>query len=422
MPRMRTSTPVALLVLMSLAAITRAAEPEFDDGKFPPPKPPALKWNDLLSGRLEDHWTDMNCTLAGSFKLAPDAAGVPVLAGNGHPIGVVRSMRAYENFVLELDWRHLTEAPNSRGGAGTTGNSGLYVWADPIPPPGNPFTRAVEVQICNLGNGQWYTSHGDLFPIHGATMTADPRFGVSGSRSMPVEFRGRKTGEWNHCRITCADGAIQQELNGALVTAGFRASPRKGYLCIESEGGPVEFKNMRLAELPGDPGLAPEQICLLLPAGTRTTCLYDGISVDGWTAGDGQRGEWAAKDHVLACAGRATGDLSRMLPSGDCTVILDWAGDAADKGDSVPFALDGLENATPLRYDPAPPKGWNRAEVKIVAGKVGVTINGKIVSPERPLPAGAAAPRALRLLNPGRPISFCNLMRIDAPTASPRGK
>ena len=33
-----------------------------------------------------------------------------------------------------------------------------------------------------------------------------------------------------HVRITCVDGVIQQEVNGALVTSLYRVSPRKGYM------------------------------------------------------------------------------------------------------------------------------------------------------------------------------------------------
>ena len=77
---------------------------------------------------------------------------------------------------------------------------------------------------------------------------------------MPIEYRGKPTGEWNHVRLTCVDGTLQQEVNGALVTALYRISPRKGYISFESEGGPVEFKNMRLQQLTPDPELAAKHL------------------------------------------------------------------------------------------------------------------------------------------------------------------
>ncbi len=405
---------LSFLLLVAFVSMGSAADTKYKDGAFPPPRPPESKWVDLLSGKLEDHWSDMNCSLASSFKLANDENGVAVLAGTGHPIGLVRSLRPYENFVLEIDWRHLTEAPSSAGAPGTSANSGLYVWADPLPPLGNCFTRAIEVQVCNLGNGAWYTSHGDLFPIHGATMIPDPRFGVSGSRSMPIEFRGHKTGEWNHCRITCADGTIQEEFNGALVSAGFRSSPRKGYLCLESEGGPVEFKNMRITELAPDPALKPGQISQILPDGARTTCLFNGLNLDGWAESDDQKNNWTVADRLLRCTGKSTGDINRPLPGGDCMIQLDWSKDKNATENAVPVALEGAGLPATLPTDAIRPEGWNRIEINIIAGKIAVNVNGKPAVAEQPLPTDSSRqPRILRLLNPGHAVTFCNVMQTQ---------
>ncbi len=407
---------LVFLGVVSFIPFTSAAPAKYEDGKFPPPKPPEIKWTDLLSGKLEDHWSDMNCSMAASFKLANDDKGVAVLAGSGKPIGLIRSLRPYENFILEMDWRHLTEAPSAGGGGkgGSSGNSGLYVWADPVPPLGNCFTRAIEVQICNLGNGAWYTSHGDLFPIHGATMIPDPRFGVTGSRSMPIEFRGSKTGEWNRCRITCVDGTIQEEVNGAVVTAGYRSSPRKGYLCFESEGGPVEFKNVRISELAGDPALKPEQVSIVLPEGVRTTCLFSGVSLDGWTVGDGDKEEWTFQDRMLHCAGKAKVEISREVQGGDFTVMLDWSKEKGVTENAVPASLTGLGLPATIPGESIH-DGWNRVEFKRSEGKVSVTINGKVAVAEQPMPDQKREQRhLLQLTSPGHAVNFCNIMCIDA--------
>ena len=401
----------AFTLTFAMFASIRAfgAEPQYEEGKFPPPKPPDVKWVDLLSGKLTDHWTDMNCSLADSFKLVKDEHGVAVLAGSGRPIGLVRSLRAYENFILEVDWRHLTEAPSSAksGRGGTTGNSGIYVWADPIPPPGNSFTRAIEVQVCNLGNGQWYTSNGDLFPIHGATMIPDPRFAVSGSRSMPIEFRAAKTGEWNHCRITCADGTIQQEFNGAVVTAGFRCSPRKGYLCLESEGGPVEFKKMRVTELPPSPDLKPDQVSILLPPDTRGTCLFNGLSLKGWS-GENQRG-WSVADRIIRCSDSAEMNLRRDLPGGDYTLILDWQ--TAKKGAKerlLPFKLEAVD-ISETEANALIRAGWNRVEYRFKGAGCSMKVNGRPVE----VRSVRETRGAIELVAPGHAIEFCNILTVD---------
>src|SRR4051812_32209551 len=71
----------------------------------------------------------------------------------GVPTGVMRTERQYENFVLELDYMHLVPG----------GNSGLFVWSDPITAVGQPFTRAQEIQILDGLHTDVATSDGDVF-------------------------------------------------------------------------------------------------------------------------------------------------------------------------------------------------------------------------------------------------------------------
>lgn len=270
------------LVTLTLAAIgSLSAQDKPVDGKFPPMKAPEGKWENLLEGKLTDRWTGMSMPIDSPLittKPNPDKTSEYILHIDRGPTGLIRSLKAYENFIMELEWRHLTEAPNAGGGNGTSGNSGLLIAHSAFPKPGGPYPgEGHEVQVCNLGNGDWYTSHGDIFTLPGTSSQAipDPRFAVShacGHRSMPVEFRGSKTGEWNKVRITCVDGVLQQEVNGALVTSLYRISPRKGYMSFESEGGAVEFRNMRLQELAPDPELAPRHIAPLLPE--PMACAY----------------------------------------------------------------------------------------------------------------------------------------------------
>jgi hypothetical protein len=243
------------------------------DGQFPPPKPPEGKWENLFAGALQDKWTGMSMSIQSPLiSTEPNAEkpGEYVLKIARGPTGLIRSIKPYENFVLEYEFRHLTEAPSAGGGKGTSGNSGLLICHSAFPAFGGPYPReGFEIQVCNLGNGSWYTSHGDTFTLPGSISTGmpDPRFGVShdcGHRSMPVAYNGSKTGEWNRIRITCFDGMIQNEVNGTLASTLLRCSPRIGYMSFESEGAPVEFRNMRIQELAPDPELAAKHRVPLL--------------------------------------------------------------------------------------------------------------------------------------------------------------
>jgi hypothetical protein len=57
-------------------------------------------------------------------------------------------------------------------------------------------------------------------------------------------------GEWNHYYIRGINGEIRLWVNGEEVSGGSDCTPCTGYICLESEGAPVEFKNLRIRELP----------------------------------------------------------------------------------------------------------------------------------------------------------------------------
>jgi hypothetical protein len=341
---------VVAVAAVSAAAVSRGGEPV--DGQFPPPKPPDGKWEPLLVAPLASKWTGMSLAIDSPLLKTtpnPERPGEVVLHIARGPTGLIRSMKAYENFILEYEFRHLTEAPNANGGPDTSGNSGLIIAHSAFPKPGGPYpNEGHEIQVCNLGNGSWYTSHGDTFTMPGSTSTAipDPRFGIShdcGHRSMPIAFRGSKTGEWNRIRITCVDGVIQNEVNGHLASALYRASPRKGYMSFESEGAPVEFRHMRIQELEPDPDLAAKHIAPLLPEAMTT-------------------------DYLTARAPVA-------LPDGTFIAMADVSG-------SVPLA----SLVTGLGLPDRPVTG--RVIVQCREGAIAVTENGKPVGSAHPRPSG----------------------------------
>lgn len=163
---------------------------------------------------------------------------------SGLPIGVMRSEKQYENFILEIEWKHMEAG----------GNSGIFIWSEGTPfSADEPLTKAMEVQMLEL---EWATInnrtddyvHGELFPTMGMTATPDnPR----GDRSKSIEKRCKGKGEWNKYIIVAVDGTVKLSVNGKFVN-GIRDSQRKkGYLCLEAEGAEIHFRNIRIMELPG---------------------------------------------------------------------------------------------------------------------------------------------------------------------------
>lgn len=216
----------------------------------------------LFNGRNLDGWVNVNC--------APETWSVTngLIHCTGKPIGALRTERQYENFIMELDWRHLR----------TGGNAGIFIWSSPISWPGVPFLRAIEVQVLENGYGKsdWYTTHGDVFPIHGSKM--EPFGRHNGMRSFPSEERSKPTPEWNHYRIVATNGVLRLSVNGKEVSGGRNCIWRKGYIGLESEGSPVEFRNIRIMELPSTE-VSPE---LAAPEETDWIALYNGVDLRGW--------------------------------------------------------------------------------------------------------------------------------------------
>lgn len=318
-----------------------------------------------------------------------------MLICTGAPIGELRTQKMYQNFVMELEWRHMVPR----------GNAGIFVWADDITSRGVPFHRGVEVQVLEnaYGNSAGHTTHGDIFPIHGATMT--PVNGRGGSRAFPTENRSRPSPEWNHYRIECRDGNISLAVNGQVVTRGTGCVPRKGYICLESEGGIVHYRHVRIKELPST-DVAVAHVAI---ANRGYRSLYTGLNLDGWQASEAET-HWQPKDWVLAFNGaeQDSGTLTTTQAFENIGFVVDVR--LKDKssralinaGSTVSIDLNESKITEHLEAIGR----WNRLESGIRNGKRWLTVNGHDVS----LPQTSAndSPSAITLIPTG-PVDFCNI-------------
>jgi hypothetical protein len=283
----------------------------------------------LFNGKDFDGWVNVNC--------APETWTVKdgIIVCTGIPTGVLRTERQYENYILELEWRHMKEG----------GNAGLFIHSDDLPATGKPFTRAIEVQVLDGRNTENYTSHGDMFAIQGATMTPDKPHPGGGMRSLPSERRSNPAGQWNHYRVESRNGTATLAVNGKVVTRGFHFNPRKGYICLESEGSEVHFRNIRICELPGSN--PPADVIAQKDRGFRS--LYNGLDLRGWKQVQGNKGHWHAQDWVLDYDGKseASGDDRNLWTQeefGNFILIVDWRLPEKPQIDHVPVILpDGSE-------------------------------------------------------------------------------
>lgn len=213
----------------------------------------------MISGKKPEEspikWYNVNTEKA-TWRFEDDK-----LVCEGLPIGVIRSEKQYENFIMYVEWSHQELG----------GNSGTFVWSSAVP-GSNRLPDGVEVQMLEL---DWVNQnkndkgelppiayvHGELFGVGGVeTVPDNPR----GTRSKSIENRCLPKGEWNTYVVVCVDGVIKLSVNGKFVNGVQKATQKKGYICLESEGAPIHFRNLTVTELP--PGVTSmDQIAPLLP-------------------------------------------------------------------------------------------------------------------------------------------------------------
>jgi thioredoxin-related protein len=178
-----------------------------------------------------------------------------VLHCTGQPVSVMRSVKPYANFELVVEWMH--EKP--------AGNSGVFVWTTPasiekLAAAGKPgLPDGIEVQILDhaftdqmkaAGKAtDWFGTHGDVFPVR-VKMKPFPPLSPNGERSFPRKQLAKGHGEWNHYYIRAINGEVRLWVNGEEVSGGNGCDPASGYLCLESEGSPIQFRKLRIRELP----------------------------------------------------------------------------------------------------------------------------------------------------------------------------
>jgi Domain of Unknown Function (DUF1080) len=230
MKRFAVIVPVALILLVADASqSTKVVVPQFQN---------------LFNGKDLKGWVNVNT--------APDTWHVRggMIICSGHPNGVMRTEKEYENYILHVEWMHMEPG----------GNSGVFAWSSANPVAPSPFPSGIEIQMLelewpNLHKKDGVTPpaayvHGELFGVNGVKIVPDnPR----GPRSMSIENRCKGRGEWNVYDVVAVDGVMKLSVNGKFVNGFSHSSQKKGYLCLESEGAEIHFRNIRILELP--PGI-----------------------------------------------------------------------------------------------------------------------------------------------------------------------
>ncbi|MBX3413941.1 MAG: DUF1080 domain-containing protein [Pirellulales bacterium] len=158
-----------------------------------------------------------------------------VIKCKGKPVGYLLSEDEYDNYILRFEWRW----PDADGMGGNSGCFVHVVGEDKIWPKG------VEAQLM--------ADHaGDFWLVDGAQLTIDADRQDKGTPRHYYRTKDgveKPRGEWNQYEITCDGDKITLVINGQEVNVGTNSELTKGRILLQSEGAPIEFRNIELEPL-----------------------------------------------------------------------------------------------------------------------------------------------------------------------------
>ena len=178
-------------------------------------------WVDLFNGEDLEGWiVYLRKEDRSTERFLPENQSVfavenGIITSTGKPSGCLRTMDVYDNFVFHVEIRF----PAGKGNTGVL----IYAQKDEVWP------MAVECQ--------GYNDHmGRIFPIAGATAKGGEM----------IHFATKPPGEWNTYEVYSEEGRIATVVNGKVVGLASDANPNTGYICLQSEGVPAEFRNIKI--------------------------------------------------------------------------------------------------------------------------------------------------------------------------------
>ncbi len=191
---------------------------------------------ELFNGQNLDHWyiyVDSEDGEPGDLFYVEDG----LMNTLGDPFGYIRTKESYSSYELHLEWRWTDEPSNSGVLLHVQGKEMI-------------FPHCVEAQLMHgkagdfvlMGKGAAITVNDSTYLVTSEEKRylAIPKFEDSSEKP---------AGEWNSYDITSKDGIIELRVNGVLQNKGTEVSLTEGNIALQSEGGPLQFRNIYLKPL-----------------------------------------------------------------------------------------------------------------------------------------------------------------------------
>ncbi len=148
-----------------------------------------------------------------------------VIHCTGSPVGYMRTTLGYENYTLYFEWRF----------PGKGGNSGVLLHGSE---PDQVWPTSIEGQL-ESGNAAdiWVIGPVDFSEHTNPDDRRVPKREASNEKPL---------GEWNAYKVVCNGDTIELYINGLLQNRATECTVTKGFIGFQSEGAPIEFRNMYL--------------------------------------------------------------------------------------------------------------------------------------------------------------------------------
>jgi hypothetical protein len=183
-----------------------------------------VKKTELFNGKDLKNWTftlkDPSVDPATVFTVKEGVIHI-----KGDPFGYMRTKDAYSDYTLHVEWRYPEVATNS--GVFVHGQSPDTIWL-----------KCVECQL-QAGNA------GDFVCMNGADMNERTDKTKRVVKKMTTSNE-KAVGEWNTMEVKCIGNTIEVIVNGILQNKGTGLNIKSGYICLQSEGKDIEFRNVYL--------------------------------------------------------------------------------------------------------------------------------------------------------------------------------
>ncbi|MHC4206761.1 MAG: 3-keto-disaccharide hydrolase [Planctomycetota bacterium] len=152
----------------------------------------------------------------------------------GKPNGYMRTKSKHANYRLHLEWRWPDEPTNSGVLLHASGED--QVWP-----------KCIECQLKSGSAGDFVLIGGTGITVDGKDMqNVEKQFVVAPKKQQSSE---KPAGQWNTYEIDCDKDTIRCYVNGVLQNEGTAATVSAGWICLQSEGSPIEFRNIYIKTL-----------------------------------------------------------------------------------------------------------------------------------------------------------------------------